>query len=230
MLCMWTVAVTYLFLTFNSLHMQQSMSKAVVPLPQAFKFEPANRTIRTLMVNTQPHFIAKEICAILELPDVRRAVERLDDDEKLSGEIIHSGQKRMMWLINESGLYNLIFRSNKPEAKAFRKWITAVVLPAIRKTGSYSMQPALPAVPDFSILNRVPTVIVNGKVLYSHQKLRQCINPDVKTGRHLAKKHKKECFLIKYPGMKGTRAYFITRSLAEEIITRNQKEVQHGTL
>lgn len=106
-------------------------------LPTVFKFGKTN-LLTTIEINDVLWFVAKDICVFLELPDVRRATERLDDDEKLSGEILHSGQKRRMWLVNESGLYTLIMRSNRPEAKLFRRWVTNEVLPTLRKTGSYS--------------------------------------------------------------------------------------------
>lgn len=103
----------------------------------------------------QPWFIANEVCKALGIANNRDAVSRLDDDEKLirkifvSGqfkdddklvsEIPTSGQNRDIMTINESGLYSLTLTSNKPEAKAFKKWITSEVLPAIRKTGTYSL-------------------------------------------------------------------------------------------
>lgn len=72
------------------------------------------------------------------------ALQGLDDDEKLTSTLLMSGQNREVWLVNESGLYALILRSNKPEAKTFKRWVTRDVLPTIRKTGSYSVQEALP--------------------------------------------------------------------------------------
>ena len=89
------------------------------------------------MVNNQPYFVAKDICQALSLSDVSKTVERLDEDEKLTRTLFVSGQNRSMWFVNESGLYNLIFQSRKPEAKAFRKWVTSEVLPAIRATGYF---------------------------------------------------------------------------------------------
>lgn len=106
-----------------------------------FKFNSTDQAIRVEMVNKQPYFIAKDVCDALSLTDVSRTVERLDDDEKLTRVVLVSGQNRKMWLINESGLYNVIFQSRKPEAKAFRKWVTNEVLPSIRKTGGYSVKP-----------------------------------------------------------------------------------------
>jgi prophage antirepressor-like protein len=86
-------------------------------------------------------FLAKDVCNILELTEVSKFMERLDDDEKLIRKIFASGQIRDMWFINESGLYNLVLSSNKKEAKKFSKWVRAEVLPSIRKTGSYNYQP-----------------------------------------------------------------------------------------
>lgn len=74
---------------------------------------------------------------ILQIKDTEVSLRKLDDDEKLTRKLYVSGQQRDVWIINESGLYNLIFRSNKPEAKAFRKWVTSEVLPQIRATGQY---------------------------------------------------------------------------------------------
>jgi len=84
-----------------------------------------------------PWWIARHVCEILDIKDTRQAVERLDDDEKLIGKIYLSGQRRDVWLINEPGLYSLVLTSNKPDARAFKRWITHEVLPSIRKTGAY---------------------------------------------------------------------------------------------
>lgn len=92
---------------------------------------------RYLTIKGEPYFAAKDVCDILQLADVSMTMGRLDDDEKLTQVLFVSGQKREMWFVNESGLYNLIFRSNKPEAKAFRKWVTGEVLPSIRRFGYY---------------------------------------------------------------------------------------------
>lgn len=83
-------------------------------------------------------FIAKEVATILEYTRTDKALSLLDDDEKLIHQIGVSGQKRKTWVINESGLYHLIIKSTKPEAKKFRKWVTQEVLPSIRKAGTYS--------------------------------------------------------------------------------------------
>ena len=89
--------------------------------------------------NGELWFIAKDVCNILELADVSMSVSKLDNDEKLVQKFFVAGQNRDVITINESGLYALIMRSNKPEARKFTKWITSEVIPSIRKTGSYSI-------------------------------------------------------------------------------------------
>ena len=106
---------------------------------QVFTYNEKDVKLRIQIINGNPWFVAKDVCDILELEDVRRAVERLDDDERLSGVVLQSGQNRTMWLVNESGMYALVFQSRKPEAKNFRKWVTGEVLPSIRKTGRYEV-------------------------------------------------------------------------------------------
>lgn len=107
---------------------------------QVFYNEESNVNIRMEEVNNQPWFIAKDVCTALELSDVSMTVKRLEEDEKLIQTVLVSGQGREMWFINESGLYNLIFQSRKPEARAFRKWVTNEVLPSIRRTGQYRIK------------------------------------------------------------------------------------------
>ena len=87
----------------------------------------------------EPWFVAKDICQSLGLEQTARALSALDEDEKGSTIITTLGGDQKVSVINESGLYSLILRSRKPEAKVFKKWVTSEVLPAIRKTGSYSL-------------------------------------------------------------------------------------------
>jgi Prophage antirepressor len=108
-------------------------------LPKVFTFNPSNQPIRVEVINNEPYFVAKDVCDALSISNNRDAMTRLEDDEKLTSVVPTSGQNREMWFVNESGLYNLIFQSRKPEAKSFRKWVTGEVLPAIRKTGRYEV-------------------------------------------------------------------------------------------
>jgi prophage antirepressor-like protein len=84
-----------------------------------------------------PWFVAKDICRVLEIEKYRDAVSRLEEDERGSVLMDTLGGKQEIATVSESGMYSLIFRSRKPEARRFRKWVTADILPAIRKRGTY---------------------------------------------------------------------------------------------
>lgn len=103
-------------------------------------FENPLFKIRVIMRLGDPWFVASDACKCLDLANSRDAVSRLDDDEKGVGKVDTLGGSQDMMLISESGLYTLIMRSNKPEAKVFRKWVTSEVLPSIRKTGGYGIR------------------------------------------------------------------------------------------
>ena len=103
-------------------------------------FEYKSKKVRIVPDETgAPWWVAKDVCNVLDISDVSQAVERLDDDEKLVRTLHVSGQNRDVWTVNEPGLYSLIIRSNKPEAKYFKRWITHEVLPSIRKTGKFEV-------------------------------------------------------------------------------------------
>lgn len=113
---------------------------------QVIPFQFDSREVRTMLIDDQPWFVASDVCAALCIVNTARAISRLDEDERG----IHSVNtpsrnqhgtfgivEQNMGFINESGLYSLILTSRKDEAKRFKKWITAEVLPAIRRTGQY---------------------------------------------------------------------------------------------
>ena len=89
--------------------------------------------------NGEPWFVAADVAKVIDVQNIRRNLESLDDDEKGVYNLYTLGGNQNLTTVNESGLYALIIRSHKPEAKAFRKWITSEVIPSIRKTGSYSI-------------------------------------------------------------------------------------------
>lgn len=99
-------------------------------------FDYEGNEIRTITIDDEPWWFAVDVCGVLDLENTARAVMGLDEDEKCEHEH-YSGSGRKPTLINESGLYSLILRSRKPEAKAFKRWVTREVLPEIRKTGGY---------------------------------------------------------------------------------------------
>ena len=114
---------------------------------QVFNYK--NREVRTTEIDGETWFVAKDVCAILEIVDHRSAVQALEDDEKRVWEIStpSNGGYSSVNIISEAGLYTLLMRSNKPEAKPFRRWVTHDVLPSIRETGSYNMYRNSNAVP-----------------------------------------------------------------------------------
>lgn len=118
---------------------------------QQFDFRGAS--LRTLTDKAgEPWFVAKDVCDILELTNPAVALQSLDDDEKtnLSNSYVWSESGRRPLIISEPGLYRLVMRSRKPEAKEFQRWVTHEVLPAIRKTGGYI--PTTDADDDMTIL------------------------------------------------------------------------------
>lgn len=119
---------------------------------QVFKY--GNNNVRTVEMNGESWFVLKDVCGALRVNNSRMVADRLDDDEKGVSQIDTLGGKQNMIVINEPGLYNIILRSDKPEAKPFRKWVTAEVLPTIRKHGAYMTPETLQAAilnPDMMI-------------------------------------------------------------------------------
>lgn len=96
--------------------------------------------VRVLEKNGEPWFVAKEVANILGYQNGSRDVNRhTDEEDRLTEQIVMSGQGRQVTLINESGLYSLILSSKLPNAKQFKRWVTNEVLPSIRKYGSFNM-------------------------------------------------------------------------------------------
>ena len=102
-------------------------------LQKIFQYE--GKQVRTVMANGNPMFVAKDVCEILEIDPTQ--TRRLDDDEKGLCLMQTPGGMQEIAAVTETGLYSLVLGSRKPEAKAFKRWITHDVLPSIRKTGSY---------------------------------------------------------------------------------------------
>ncbi|MEK4754839.1 phage antirepressor [Priestia sp. FSL R5-0597] len=117
-------------------------------------FNYGETTVRTIVKNNEPWFVAKDVCEVLEITKYRDAVSRLDEDERESVLMDTLGGEQKMTAINESGLYSLILTSRKPQAKQFKRWVTHEVIPSIRKHGAYMTEAALEqavANPDFII-------------------------------------------------------------------------------
>ncbi len=144
---------------------------------QIFNYE--GQEVRTVMVNDTPWWVLADVCRVLELSNPTAIAKRLDEDEKQRLDfnpksdlgLGHNGAT----IINESGLYNVILRSDKPEAKPFRKWVTSEVLPSIRKTGTYSTKSAAKKSAEelAALSTRAKAMLLNAKnrVANSLQKL-----------------------------------------------------------
>lgn len=104
---------------------------------QIFNYQ--SNEVRTVEMGGEPWFVLKDVCNILGISKYRDTAARLDADERGSVEVDTLGGTQQVIAVNESGLYHVILRSDKPEAAPFRKWVTSEVLPTLRKTGSYMM-------------------------------------------------------------------------------------------
>ena len=94
--------------------------------------------VRALEIDGEPYFIGKDVATALGYTNTQKAIrDHVDNEDRLTERIVLSGQNREVVFINESGLYSLILSSKLPKAKEFKRWITAEVLPVIRKTGGY---------------------------------------------------------------------------------------------
>ena len=111
---------------------------------QTFTYQQS--TVRTVERDGEPWFVLKDVCAVVGIGSAHKVADRLDEDERNQIPLTDAiGRKQETTIISESGLYNVILRSDKPEAKPFRKWVTAEVLPSIRKTGGYMIPQDYPA-------------------------------------------------------------------------------------
>lgn len=107
---------------------------------QLFNFE--SLPVRTLIIDKEPYFVGKDVAEILGYTRTDNAIRNhVDEEDKLTHQFSASGQNRNMLIINESGLYSLIFASKLESAKKFKRWVTSEVLPSLRKTGSYQSKP-----------------------------------------------------------------------------------------
>ena len=103
--------------------------------------------IRTMIVDNEPWFVGKDLTKCLGYSNASKALaDHVDTEDKLNNESLSSLGQRGGWLVNESGMYSLIFGSKLESAKRFKRWVTSEVLPAIRKTGSYDMDEYSPEI------------------------------------------------------------------------------------
>jgi prophage antirepressor-like protein len=122
-------------------------ASALVPTPNTFNFE--SHAVRVVMRDDEPWFVAADICAALNIQNASQVIARLDQDER---SMLNIGRQGAAHIISESGMYTLVLRCRdamKPGTvpHRFRKWVTSIVLPAIRKTGQFTAQPCIDAAP-----------------------------------------------------------------------------------
>lgn len=108
---------------------------------EVFRYPATGQEIRTVIRDGEPWFVAVDVCRVLGVNNVPDAVASLDDDEKGVVSTDTPGGPQRVRIASEAGLYSLILRSRKPQAKTFKRWITHEVLPTIRKTGRYDLNP-----------------------------------------------------------------------------------------
>lgn len=127
------------------------MSTEIVP----FNFD--GEQVRVVTIDGDPWFVLADLCAVLELSNPRMVAQRIGDDVSQAYPIEDAlGRMQNTTVVSEAGMYEVVIRSDKPEAAAFRRWITGTVLPEIRKTGSYGAQLALT---DDQIVHQALTIL-----------------------------------------------------------------------
>lgn len=143
---------------------------------QVFNF--GDYQVRTVIKEGEPWFVAKDVCSVLEVSNTSDAVSRIDYEDKAEVAITDTSsngvtQSRTLTIINESGLYSLILTSRKPEAKAFKKWVTSEVLPSIRKQGKYEVKPSIPKSYSEALLEagRLAAIVEQQELLVKQQEL-----------------------------------------------------------
>ncbi|MGU3424001.1 phage antirepressor KilAC domain-containing protein [Microbacterium paraoxydans] len=103
-------------------------------------FDYADRQVRTVTVDGEVWFVLADICGVLGVANVGNVAARLDEADIRQTDISSGGQRRAVTIVSESGMYEVVIRSDKPEARRFRWWVTHEVIPAIRRTGTYAVE------------------------------------------------------------------------------------------
>lgn len=114
-------------------------------------FQNSGYQIRGGLINNEPYFVLADVCKVLDITNPSMTIQQLDEDERAKLDLGRQGEA---WTVTESGLYRIIMRSDKPQAKPFQKWVTGEVLPSIRKHGIYATETTIESMinnPDFAI-------------------------------------------------------------------------------
>ena len=134
--------------------------------------------MRTVLKDGEPWFVAADVCRALEIGDTHKAVERLDNDEKGRSLIPTLGGEQELLIVNEPGLYTLVLGSRKPEARAFKRWITHEVIPSIRKHGGYLTPPTIA-----ELLENPDTIVELALTLKAEREKRLSAESDLRVAR-----------------------------------------------
>lgn len=146
--------------------------------------------IRTLMINDEPWFVAKDVAVILEYTNPQKAVRvHVDDEDKGLTEMDTPGGRQTVTIINESGLYSLTFSSKMENAKKFKRWVTSEVLPSIRKNGGYIQGQESPEFTEEELMAKA--VLTAQNVLANREKRIKALEAEKKK-LELENNHKKE--------------------------------------
>lgn len=109
---------------------------------EVINFDFQGQKVRSMLIEGNPYFVGRDVATVLEFSNPRKAViDHVDNEDKINGVTIRDsmGREQKPILINESGVYSLIFGSKLPKAKSFKRWVTSEVLPSLRQRGTYSI-------------------------------------------------------------------------------------------
>ena len=207
---------------------------------EVFNFSQEKAPIRVQLINSEPWFVATDVCQVLGISNNRDAVSRLDDDEKATSALPTQFGVKDMWLVSESGLYSLIFQSRKAEAKKFRKWVTSEVLPSIRKKGYYGIKKQATDYIDvrdvpYRVMNyrgcEVRVVEVDGESWYSLNDIHSCIGARTDSSQSVRRLNAKQTLARKLwlygvpnPG------WFVKELGVRLLLCASQKNKEHAQL
>lgn len=187
---------------------------------QRFFEENSNVCIRAQVINGEPWFVAKDLCQALDIKNSRDTLKKVLDDDESDVDTIYTRsyngviQKREVSIVNESGLFHLIFISRKPEAKPFRKWVTKEVLPTLRKTGIYAAQGSLNR-------NGVEGIFYRGQKFYPYIEMLKALGYSTRSGSVAKRKRNYPACIIKLFGRN-----FITEDLIEQLEYDKKQEAR----
>ena len=207
---------------------------------EVFNFSQEKAPIRVQLINSEPWFVATDVCQVLGISNNRDAVSRLDDDEKATSALPTQFGVKDMWLVSESGLYSLIFQSRKAEAKKFRKWVTSEVLPSIRKKGYYGIKKQAT---DYIDVRDVPyrvmtyrggdvrVVEVDGEAWYSLNDIHSCIGARTDSSQSVRRLNAKQT-LAKKLWLYGVPnpGWFVKELGVRLLLCASQKNKEHAQL